>query len=68
MNDEIFNTSIRKFLKSFGITAQKDIEQAVTEAIAAGQLSGTEKLPIQVHLSLAGTDLDLTLEGEITLD
>ena len=29
MNDEALNLSIRKFLKHFGVTAQREIERAV---------------------------------------
>ena len=37
MNEETFNLSIRKFLKMVGVNSQREIEQAVAKAIAAGQ-------------------------------
>ena len=37
MNDETFNLSIRKFLKMVGVSSQRDIEQAVAKAVAAGE-------------------------------
>ena len=45
MNEDVFNASLRKFLKKVGITSQREIEKAVRDAIAAGRLKGHEKLP-----------------------
>ena len=42
MNEETFNLSIRKFLKMVGVNSQREIEQAVAKAIAAGAIAGTE--------------------------
>ena len=32
MKEDVFNTSIRKLLKEFGVTAQSEIEKAVRRA------------------------------------
>ena len=40
MNEDVFNMSVRKFLKKVGVTAQREIEQAVREAEAGGKLKG----------------------------
>jgi hypothetical protein len=32
MNEDVFNTSIRKFLKRLGVTAQREIEKVVRRA------------------------------------
>ena len=45
MNEEALNLSIRKFLKMVGIRSQREIEQAVQKALAAGQVKGTESFP-----------------------
>ena len=37
MDEEVFNLSIRKFLKVVGIGSQREIERAVAQAIADGQ-------------------------------
>ena len=37
MNEETFNLSIRKFLKMVGVSSQREIEQAVAKAVAAGE-------------------------------
>ena len=38
MNEDVFNASLRKFLKMVGITSQREIEKAVRDALAAGRL------------------------------
>jgi hypothetical protein len=68
MNEDMLNMSLRKFLKKVGITAQRAIEEAVREALAAGSLEGGEKLTARARLSLGGTSLDLVVEGEIELE
>ena len=45
MNEDVFNGSIRKFLKTLGVSAQREIEKAVRQALAEGKLKGNEKLP-----------------------
>jgi hypothetical protein len=36
MNEEVFNMSIRKFLKTVGVRSQSEIEHAVSKAMADG--------------------------------
>ena len=67
MNEDVFNTTIRKFLKHVGVTSQREIEKAVRDAIKAGKLKGSEKLKAHVVLSLDGTSLKHTIDGEIAL-
>lgn len=68
MNEEAFNLSIRKFLKMVGIRSQREIEQAVHKALAQGKLKGNETFPASVRLTVAGLDLDVTLEGRVELE
>lgn len=44
MDEELFNMSVRKFLKNLGVTAQREIELAVREQLDAGDLQGNETL------------------------
>jgi hypothetical protein len=67
MNEESFNTSIRKFLKMVGVSSQRDIEQAVAKAIAAGAIAGTESFPAKMTLEIAGLKLNVQFDGEIRL-
>ncbi len=40
MNEDVLNTSIRRFLKTVGVTSQREIEKAVREAVASGTAQG----------------------------
>jgi hypothetical protein len=67
MNEDIFNTSLRRFLKKVGITSQREIEMAVREAVASGKLKGHEKLPAKMVLTLGGVSLSHEISDEIEL-
>ena len=67
MNEDALNLSIRKFLKHFGVTAQREIEQAVHRGIADGTLSGDERIPVRATLVVAGLVSDFQIDGELTL-
>jgi len=67
MDQETFNLSIRKFLKTVGVNAQREIEQAVAKAIAAGTLSGSETLPAAMTLEIGALNLSVRFDGEIKL-
>jgi len=67
MNEETFNISIRKFLKMVGVSSQRDIEQAVAKAVAAGAIAGTESFPAKMTLEIAGLKLKVQFDGEIRL-
>jgi hypothetical protein len=67
MDEEVFNISIRKFLKLVGVSSQRDIEQAVAKAVAEGAIAGTEVFPAKVTLEIAGLKLNVEFNGEIRL-
>ncbi len=67
MNEEAFNWSVRKFLKHFGVTAQREIEKSVDEALRARKLTGTETLKARVRLEIEGLPTNLVIEQDITL-
>ncbi|HZF22467.1 MAG TPA: DUF6494 family protein [Burkholderiales bacterium] len=68
MNEENFNMSIRKFLKMTGVGSQREIEQAVSKALASGKLKGHEKLPATINLTIPAIGLNVDFDGEITLE
>jgi hypothetical protein len=68
MNEDIFNVSIRKFLKKVGITSQREIEQAVRAAVAGGRLKGNEALPAKMVLTIGGLGLAVEIEGAVELE
>ena len=67
MNEDVFNESLRRFLKKVGITSQREIEKAVREAIASGRIKGHEKLPAKMVLTLGGVSLKHEVSDEIEL-
>jgi hypothetical protein len=68
MNEDVFNTSIRKFLKVVGVTSQREIEKAVRAAVAAGKLKGNEKLPATVVLTIPAVGLSYEVKEELELE
>lgn len=67
MDEEAFNISLRKLLKHFGVTAQRDVEKAVDAAIKSGQLKGTETLRARATMQVEGLATDIEVEGQIEL-
>jgi hypothetical protein len=67
MNEDVFNSSIRKFLKTLGVSAQREIEKAVREAVAQGRIKGNEKLPAAATVTLGSLGLTHEIKGEIEL-
>jgi hypothetical protein len=68
MNEDVFNMSVRKFLKKVGVTAQREIEGSVRSALSHGGLKGYEKLPAKATLTLGGTGLSVVIDGDIELE
>ena len=63
MNEDAFNASIRKFLKTLGVSAQREIEKAVRQALAEGKLKGNEKFPARATVTLGGLGLSHEVKG-----
>jgi Family of unknown function (DUF6494) len=67
MNEDVFNGSLRKFLKKVGITSQREIEKAVRDGLASGKLKGDERLPAKMVLTVGGVSLSHEITDEIEL-
>jgi hypothetical protein len=67
MDEDKFNISVRKFLKVVGITAQREIEKAVREALNAGRLHGDETLKAKMTLEIGVLGLTHSVEEDIEL-
>ena len=67
MNEDVFNTQVRRFLKEVGITSQREMEKAVQDAVKAGRLQGDEKLKARMVFTVEGLDLHHEIDGEISL-
>ena len=68
MNEDTFNMTVRKFLKTVGVTSQREIEKSVDEALKSNDLKGNETLNAKVILEVSGINLNIVIEGEINLE
>lgn len=67
MNEDVFNLEVRKFLKRFGVTAQREIEKAVAAALKRRALTGDEVLEVHATLTVPGVLPQLQIDGKIAL-
>ena len=67
MNEDVLNDTVRKFLKTVGVTSQREIEKAVRDAVANGKLKGDEKLTAKMTLTVGGINLSHAIDGTIEL-
>jgi hypothetical protein len=68
MNEDKFNMELRKFLKKVGVTSQREIENAVNQAIESGVLKGGEKLKARMTLEIDEVGLSWVVDGDIALE
>jgi len=68
MKEDVFNMETRKFLKTLGVTSQREIERAVEAAIASGKIKGNEKLRARAILTIEQIGLSHTVEDDIALE
>ncbi|WP_355659949.1 DUF6494 family protein [Halomonas salifodinae] len=68
MNEEVFNLSIRRFLKRAGIGAQREIEHAVEAALAEGRIAVGEPLAASMTLEVGELELRVVFDGDIVLE
>ena len=68
MNEDVFNMEVRKFLKKVGVTSQREIEQAVRQALSEGRLKGKGKVKARVVLTVDEVGLTYEIDGKIALE
>ena len=67
MDEDTFNMALRKFLKVVGVTSQREIENAVHDAVKSGKLRGNEALKAKATLEIEAVNLKHVIEQEIAL-
>jgi hypothetical protein len=67
MNEDRFNMDIRKFLKTVGVTSQREIEIAVRRALDKGTIAENALLQARVTLSIPQLGLVHVVDGDIGL-
>jgi hypothetical protein len=65
MNEDVLNTSVRRYLKKLGITAQREIEQAVRKAASDGRLAGAQPMRAKATVTVSGINLSFEVDGVI---
>ena len=68
MNEDVMNMSLRKFLKKVGVTSQREIEQAIRQALDDDRLKGHETLKASMRLTIAEIGLDTEIDGAFELE
>ena len=66
MTDDGFNMSLRKFLKTVGVTSQREIEEAVRAAREAGELPAGP-VTARMVLKIEAVGLEHEVTGEIDM-
>lgn len=67
IDDETLNMSVRRFLKRFGIEAQRTIEEAVRQADANGDLGDLAAIGATITLRVESLDAGMELKDDIAL-
>jgi Family of unknown function (DUF6494) len=67
MDEEALNISVRKFLKTLCVTAQRETELAVREGVDAGDLRGDEALQATATVSGARPARNVVVTGTMSL-
>ena len=67
MDEDVFNMSVRKFLKQLGVTAQREIETAVRERLGSGELRGDETLTAEATVTVGDLGEVVVVSGQIRL-
>jgi hypothetical protein len=68
MNEDVLNTSLRKFLKTVGVTSQREIETAIRKALAERKIKGNEALHAEMTLTIGDVGLNHKISGAIELE
>jgi hypothetical protein len=67
MNEDVFNISVRKFLKELGVTSQRELEKAVRAALADGRIRADQVISVNAVVSAPSLGLKHTVEAELEL-
>ncbi len=68
MNEDVFNISVRKFLKELGVTSQRELEKAVRSALAEGRIGAGQRLSVSAVVTADALGLKHTVEADLALE
>jgi Family of unknown function (DUF6494) len=67
MDSDKLNMEVRKFLKTVGVSSQREIETALAAAVKAGVIKGDAKLRAKMTLQIDAVNLTHVVEDIIDL-
>jgi hypothetical protein len=67
MDEEKFNSTVRKFLKEVGVTSQREIEKAVRGALSTGSLRDGATIDAKMTLTVDAIGVSHQIVGHIEL-
>lgn len=68
MNPDTLQHGIRRFLKTVGVTTQRELEQVIAAAIADGRLAGTETIGVTMTLRVDALQLEHRFDDQLALE
>lgn len=67
LDEDKFNLEIRKFLKLVGITSQREIENAIRDAVEAGRIGPGDQVAARVTLELPELGVRREIDEKLSL-
>ena len=67
MDEDNFNMELRKFLKTVGVTSQREIEQAVRAGVESGAVKSGDQVKVKAVISIEGLGLDHEIDGGLSI-
>jgi len=68
MDEDTFNLEVRKFLKRLGVSSQRELERAVREASARGEVTGHGSIRVRATVVAESVGLNHTIEGDLAFE
>ena len=67
MDEDKLNMAVRKFLKTVGVSSQREIEKRITTALKTGTIKPDAKLKVTMTLKIDALNLAHVVEDRIDL-
>jgi hypothetical protein len=67
MDEDKLNMAVRKFLKTVGVSSQREIENAITTGLKNGTIKPDAKLDVTMTLKIEAVNLTHVVQDKIDL-
>ena len=68
MDEETLNTTIRRFLKEFGVSGHQAVDAAVRAAVAEGRVKEGEAVAVSATMTVEAVGLSHTVDGVLNTE